>query len=625
MRRFPVFLPAFFSVFLVFSCSVWAAEPSGAPAASLSSADSLAGLWKAKRRFGPDVRGTISIMREAGDYLADIGGKVLPVHAEGGEIALSLPDAQGSFRGKFEGRNKIVGHWFQPPGRAAFAGGVYVSPVVLLQTKPNHWVGGIAPLDDDFTLYLLIQKAADGSLAVVMRNPERDIGTQLGAERLSVEGAAIKVMGKRRGQTEERVIAQGEIDPETHNFRLVLAERGGAYDFERAGDDSDFYPRGKAPPKYVYHAPPALDDGWAASTLKSENIDEPAMMRFVQAMAESPMDSTGARQLHGVLIARNGKIVLEEYFHGQTREGLHETRSAAKSITSIIAGAAMKAGIPLTLSSPVYEVMNGGRFPEGLDSQKKTMTLENLLTMSSGFFCDDSNPDAPGNEDNMNDQTAEPNYYRFFLKLPQATPPGEKAVYCSGGANLALGMVGAAAKENPLYLFDRLVAEPLKIARYAWPLDPAGNPYGGGSAQFTLRDFAKFGQLLLNGGQWHGKRILSADFVRRATSPHYHLVNIYYGYLWWCNSVPYKKRMVRIFSALGAGGQSVTVVPELNLVVAMNAANYSDRIAIDTSHNLLPNYILPAVREHGDDPNAPVAVLDYKTPYHMSPDGSRVQ
>jgi CubicO group peptidase (beta-lactamase class C family) len=300
------------------------------------------------------------------------------------------------------------------------------------------------------------------------------------------------------------------------------------------------------------------------------------------------------------------------------------TRSAGKSVTAILVGAVLQAGAPLKLSSAVYEVMNGGKLPSDLEPQKRAMTLANLLTMSSGYFCDDGNDDAPGNEETMWNQTDEPDFYRYTMSVPMATPPGEKAVYCSASPNLALGMVGRATGEFPIYSFDRLIAGPMKIGNYSWPVDPAGNPYGGGGAQFLPRDFMKFGQLMLNGGIWEGRRILSRDFVTRATSPLYHLASIYYGYNWWSEDFPYKNRSVHAFMALGAGGQVVTVVPELDLVVAFYAGNYSGRVQRDLGHNYVPRFLLPAVRELGDDRNGPVVDRDFTSPYGRSADGSRV-
>jgi CubicO group peptidase (beta-lactamase class C family) len=361
------------------------------------------------------------------------------------------------------------------------------------------------------------------------------------------------------------------------------------------------------------------------STLDASDIDRATMEKFVQGILDMPMDSPDAPQVHGLLIARHGKLVLEEYFHEMDRDRLHNTRSASKSLTALLVGAAMQAGVPLKLSSPVYQVMNGGEFPADLEPQKRAMTLEHLLTMSSGYFCDDTNDDAPGNEDKMWEQEAEPDFYRYTMKVPMATPPGENAVYCSASPNLALGMAGHAAHEDPMSLFDRLIAQPMKIRRYEWGLDPAGHPYGGGGMNLLLRDFAKLGQLMLNGGTWEGRRIVSQEFAERASSPLYHLRNLYYGYLWWLEDYPYKDQTVRAYSARGAGGQTVTVVPDLDLVVATFAGNFSSRKGMfAASTEPIPRIILPAVREPGDDRNAPVIERQYVSPYGTSKDGSRV-
>jgi len=264
---------------------------------------------------------------------------------------------------------------------------------------------------------------------------------------------------------------------------------------------------------------------------------------------------------------------------------------------STVVGAALHAGGTLSLDSPVYEVMNGGVFPAGLEPRKRAMTLETLLTMSSGYWCDDTDPKAPGNEETMLDQDAQPDYLKYTLDLPMATDPGENAVYCSINPNLALGLVGRATGESPLYSFDRLVGGPLQIRRYAWPYDPVGHPYGGGGAQFLPRDFMKFGQLMLDGGVWHGKRILSADFVKRASSPMYQLGSMKYGYAWWSMDYPHKNRTVHAFAALGNGGQNVIVVPDLDLVVAVYASNYGDRVMMDIQNDLVPKQILSAVKD----------------------------
>jgi len=604
---------------------VLAVLPCAVTAADAAPPEELVGLWKAKRRFGPDARGLLVIQRTGSTYSAEMVGRIVPVRSEKGELSFDLPNGEGAFRGRLLDDGAIAGHWFPPHSMAQNAGGTFASPVRLKPDGPNRWTGQVVPFEDAFTFYLLAQKRPDGTIGVFLRNPERDFGAWLGVDRIVHDGNGVKLIGKRPGQKEEREAASGTYDAESGVITLSFPSRGGSYDFRRDGDDSDFYPRGKNPARYAYRPPLARDDGWPTGSLEEADIDCAAIEKLIQRIIDTPMESVDAPEIHGILIARHGKLVLEEYFHGQHRDKTHETRSAAKSVTATVVGAAMQAGAPLELSTPVYKIMNGGAFPADLEPRKRAMTLEHLLTMSSGYFCDDTNPEAPGGEEIMINQEEEPDYYRFTLKVPMAWTPGEKAVYCSASPNLALGVVGRAAGEFPLDTFDRLLGVPMKIDRYAWPLDPAGHPYGGGSAQFLPRDFMKFGQLMLDGGTWQGRRILSRDFVARASAPLYHLRGITYGYLWWGIDYPYKDRTVHAFFAIGAGGQMVMAVPELDLVIAVFSGNFSSK-GMGNPQNLPPRYILPAVREPGDDKNAPVIFReDYVTPYGPSPEAGPVK
>lgn len=584
--------------------------------------DDLTGLWKAKKWFGPEARGTVVLRRSGNTWIADFAGRTLPATNSKGEISFTLASA-GMFRGTLDSSGAIRGLWWKFRKDKPNTPGT-TSPAVLTPDGANRWQGNVDPGEDAFTLFLLLQTQADGSIHAVLRNPEFDLGGEQSVDRLARDGNKLTLIGKNFAGKEQDV-ASGTYDAENKAIRLLFAGRGGTYDFARENDDSTFYPRGKNPGHYTYHPPPAFDDGWPASTLEAENIDRAGIEKYIQRVLDMPMDTNESPQLHGVVIARHGKLVLEEYFHDQNRDKLHNVRSASKSLSSLLIGATMHAGAPLKLSSRVYEVMNGGKFPENLDPQKRAMKLEDLLTMSGGFFCDDSNDDAPGNEDKMWEQEDEPDFYRYTMAVPMATPPGENAVYCSAMPNLALGMAGRTAHENPMILFDRLMAKPMKFRRYIWGLDRAANPYGGGGMGLLLRDFAKIGQLMVNGGMWNGKRIVSEEFVKAAASPQYHLRKLSYGFLWWIEEYPYKNRTVRVVSARGSGGQSVTAIPDLDLVIATFGGSYSSTKASHAASILpIPRLILPAVREAGDDKNAPVLERDYTSPYGRSTDGSRI-
>ena len=579
-------------------------------------AQDLTGLWKAQQWFGPYARGPILIERTPQGWTADFAGRVLPVQVRGSELQFALPDDAGKFEGRLE-RNRIAGQWTTPPSR--ISGFRYASPVTLTLDGNDRWRGVITPRDDMYTLFLMVQRRPDGTLGAYLRNPDRNDGVFNEVTRLVRDGKTVRLMGHRRGQKTDEVMFEGSYDSEDDLLSIAYPNRGGTYDFRRDGDNSAFYPRGKNPQRYVYRAPPARADGWTTGTLEQAQIDRPAIEKFVQMLIDMPMESVHTPQVHGVLIARHGKLVFEEYFHGEHRDRMHDTRSAAKSLTATLIGAAMHAKAPLQLSTPVYAAMNGGQPPADLDPQKRTMTLEHLLMMRSGYFCDDSNPDAPGNEDAMLDQTEEPDYYRYTLRVPLDSEPGAKGVYCSIDPNLALGVLNRTTGESLLTLHDRLLGGPLQFGTYGWPINRASQPYGGGGLWVLPRDFMKLGQLMLDGGVWHGKRILDADFAQRAGSPLHDLNNIQYGYLWWNIEYPYKDRKLRAYFAGGNGGQLVMVVPELDLVIATYGGNYADRVMLVLQQEYVPQYILPAVRETGDDPHKPVQTKDFKTPYGRAP------
>lgn len=614
-------------LYLMASCALCflvtdASSPPQAAAQTSQSADlqDLSGLWAAKRRFGPDVRGLIILERTSNGMQVDVAGRTAPVDLHGKQIAFKLAGGEGQFSGQFQNAGLIHGLWQRPGTLVNFR--PTLSPVTLTAIAPGRWVGQLQPLTDDFSYYIFAKRTTDGSYDVALRNPEFDVGNQWGVKKLVRSGDNLQLLGSR-GNAPLRLLASGQMQPDLNGFSITFAQRGGSYDFTRDGDASLAFPRPRTSAPYRYVAPTPLADGWGTADLKAEGVDQKGIEHLVQSVIDMKMDEPDAPEIEALLMARHGRLILEEYFHGFSREQLHNIRSAGKSLTMTAVGAAMHDGAPLRLDSHVYQVLNGGSFPTGLEDRKRAMTLRDLLTMSSGFYCDDTDDKAPGNEDYIGDVLDEPDWVKYSLTVPMITDPGANSVYCSMQPNLALAMLGAATHENPVEVFDRLVARPMQIDRYAWMLDPVNRPYGGGGVAIGARDFLKFGQLMLNGGTWNGRRILGPDFVRAGTSAQYHLRNVYYGYLWWVEDYPYKDRMVRSYSARGSGGSLVFVIPELDLVVETMGGNFSNRRGARYLGNVIATSILPAIRERGDDPNQPTRERQFDSRYGPSKDGSR--
>lgn len=565
-----------------------------------NSGQKLVGLWEAKRIFGSGIGGQLLIKENKGVWSAEIDGHFVQAKLNDEAISFELPGEMRTFKGNFETQHKtIVGFWFQS---APMTSGVMALPVTLTKKQSGIWEGQVVPYPDEMTFYLMVKMRADGSLGAFLRNPERNIGWVLyPVNSIEVDGNVIRLFAANKGGNKGKMLAEGKYDADWDRLSIYLPRRGGTYDFSRVtpGGFSNFYPRGFPSVRYKYMPPVAYNDGWKVGTLEDVGISRDSIERFIQMIIDTPIDSIKSQEDHGIIIARHGKIVLEEYFHGENRNKPHDTRSAGKSIASDLMGASILSGVKISPSDYVYKIMNGGQFPDSLEQRKRSLTVKNLLTMSSGFDCDDNDPNSPGFEDNMWEQTEQPDFYKWTMNLKMIREPGEKAVYCSANANLVGGVVSKVANQPAAILFHKLIAEPLGIKQYYLLTSPHGDFTITGSARFLPRDFMKLGQLHLNGGTWNGHKIYTPEWSKEATTPLYDLPNYKqsYGYLWWVTEFPYNGRNVKAYCAEGNGGQKVIVIPELDMVIAFYAGNYSDSGGWTSQRVYVPKYILPAVKE----------------------------
>jgi len=579
---------------------------------------SLEGVWEAVR-IGPTVEGPLEIFRSNETWNAEIAQFEVPVAHKDGRLTLELPRGQGWFDGRLEKDGSAIrGHWTQR--QVVNVGARFSSPVILNRAGKDRWRGQVVPLKDEMTLYLVISRRPDGTLGALLRNPDRNVGYLWRVDRLEQDGNQLTLIRNPQAagsaafpqdEVADSVVAQGVYRPESNRISFYFGQIGGSYDFAPITNSSDFYALGRETEPYRYRPPVAEDDGWAVGTLEevgmtAESIGE--LVRFVSA----PFTSIEDLYLHGILVARHGKLVLEEYFYGHHRNKPHDTRSASKSLTATLVGAAIFNGAKLDPSTKVYDLLYKGSLPVDLDPRKKEMTVEHLLNMASGFDCDDrANPPRPGNEDRiwaLNTDT-----YKVTLNLPMDGKPGSRIAYCSIDPNLLGAVLSAATGKSLADLFQDLIAEPLQIKRYYLNLQPTGEPYMGGGIRWLPRDFLKLGQLMLNEGVWNGKRVVTKEWARRASTP---MVKIKtrgntacvpgstptlclrnYGYLWWHFDFPYKGKTVHGYYAGGNGGQAVTVIPELDMVVETWGGNYASLAGLKIQEELIPRFILPAIED----------------------------
>jgi CubicO group peptidase (beta-lactamase class C family) len=551
----------------------------------------LVGLWQSKRWFGPEVRGELRITRSANLWRASIGSREAQVTTSRDSLYFDMPGA-AKFKGQFvRNRSAIMGQWIETVRRVA-------SPVLLSSCGSGCYSGIAQPYDDEFTFYMEVKPRPNGELGAFLRNPERNQGRFIGLDHLVRRGDTVYLRDKRDTTIEKGILRGG---------RLSVFLRGATHDFEKVPPDSFtyFYPRGYRTGSYTYTPPRAKNDGWTVARARDVGMSEDTLEAMVRMLVNSSVDSTNNYRLHGVLVARHGKLVLDEYFFGENAEKVHDTRSASKTLVSVVLGAAMQAGMKVSPQTQVFSTM--GMSAASLEPRKQRMQLRHLLTMSSGLDCDDNAEEYhEGSEESLTNQDTIPDWLGVVKRLKMIREPGAKGVYCSINPYLAGNVIERATGKPFLSLAYDLVGAPLQMGRYYLTLDPVGNSYNGGGARFVLRDFAKLAQLYANGGTWNGRRILSPAWIRESIEPRYLMsaqtdtkymakAEANYGYLWWSSLYKYHGRIIRAYMASGNGGQFSMFIPDLDIVVATWGGNYADRGGLVSVTQLVPQYILPAI------------------------------
>jgi CubicO group peptidase (beta-lactamase class C family) len=263
---------------------------------------------------------------------------------------------------------------------------------------------------------------------------------------------------------------------------------------------------------YHYRSPQDEHDGLSVSTASAVGMDVKLLTQMVVRIL-SEGKALDAPQIDSVLIQRDGKLIFEEYFWGQTADNPHIISSAQKSVTSMIAGLAWDQHLfqlddLILLHFPERQSTWWGR-------EKYPITIRNVLSMSSGTYWDDGQP-PPQNPSVLLLQTGD--VTRYVLDRPLVRPPGLTFEYNNGLPVLTGELIETLTKQRLDELADEKLFAPLGIRNYRWTRNRQGDPMAAGGSYFRSRDMLKLGQLMLNNGQWAGKRILSEAWIRESTS-----------------------------------------------------------------------------------------------------------
>jgi CubicO group peptidase (beta-lactamase class C family) len=348
-------------------------------------------------------------------------------------------------------------------------------------------------------------------------------------------------------------------------------------------------------------------NGWRTAPPTAEGMD-PAVLAAIAGNISSLYP-----QVRSVLVVRHGYLVYEHYWHGMTAADGNDVQSVTKSVVSALVGIALGEGKLKGLDQTVGELL-ARHLPKDADPRLARVTLEQLLTMTSGLAGDD--PSLGGDPRVSARQGASRDWVRHILGRRLATDPGSGFAYSSATSQLLSAIVADATGQSTLAfararLFGPLgiasanapapvfVAHPSQATRkayarapVAWPTDPQGYQLGFSGLKLPNRDLAKFGYLYLNGGRWDTTQVIPAGYVAASTRPYSTPPpdgpGESYGYQWWVTSQAGHPS----YLAHGRDGQLIQVVPDLDLVVVITSDANQNR---NDARLLVGQAIIPAV------------------------------
>lgn len=300
------------------------------------------------------------------------------------------------------------------------------------------------------------------------------------------------------------------------------------------------------------------------------------------------------KDLTSIVVIKDGKLLLEEYFNGGARNSLHDTRSVGKSFASTLLGMAIRDGYIRNEEQKLAAFYDLKKY-QNPSPAKDSINLKDLLTMNSAFQGFDMDESSPGNEEKMYPTS---NWVDFTLNLPvDETKIKEKRwEYFTAGVVLLGDVLNKSVPNNLKEYADQNLFKPLGISKYQWQFTPQKVVNTAGGLKLRSLDLAKYGQLYQNKGLWNGKQLLPKNWVEKSFS---HQVSVtdgeYYGYLFWNKTYQVNGKDYEVYYCSGNGGNKVIVFKDQPLVVVITATAYNKAYGHSQVDKIIQNYLIPAL------------------------------
>ena len=328
-------------------------------------------------------------------------------------------------------------------------------------------------------------------------------------------------------------------------------------------------------------------DSWPVS---DADFNEPLLLSL-----DAAIDDGTFKEINSIVVVKDGALLIERYYNGATRDGTHNPRSVGKTFAATVLGIAMDEGHIESLDQTLAEFYDLRSY-DNYSAKKAEVTLGQLLTMTSGFEGFDFDMDSIGNEEYMYPTD---NWVEWALNLPMAEDrdPGDEWRYFTAGIVLLGDIIHRSVPGGlEAYAHEKLF-EPIGVTNYRWQHTPQRIANTAGGIQLTPLDFAKYGQLHKNRGQWGDQSVIPADWVDEMLVPRVETTvpGDSYGYLWWRKSYTLDGEEWPVAYCSGNGGNKIFVFDDHELVVVVTASAYGQRYMHSQVDEMMVDYILPAV------------------------------
>jgi CubicO group peptidase (beta-lactamase class C family) len=270
-------------------------------------------------------------------------------------------------------------------------------------------------------------------------------------------------------------------------------------------------------------------------------------------------------KLRSLIVAWRGNIAIERYYNGAKQTSAANLKSASKSIISALVGIAIARGDIKGIDQPIGSLLVAET--KALDSAKRAITVEDLLTMRAGL--------QSTSFENYGAWVSSRNWVQDALRRPMEAPRGESGpmIYSTGSSHLLSAIISRASRTTTHAYADRHLFRPLGIRLRHWTTDPQGVYFGGNEMRMTPREMLKFGELYRNGGmirvgdstrQIIPKAWIDSSWMRRTSS---NWSGNGYGYGWWMTQFA----GYDTYFAWGYGGQYIFVIPRLETTIVITS------------------------------------------------------